>query len=344
MGLLTREQFKEQVFKRDNNQCIICGSPAVDAHHIIDRSLFDDGGYYLNNGASLCSMHHIDAETTEISCAEIRERLKIETPILPDHFYLDEEYDKWGNILRPNGTRIAGELYHKDSVRSAIRKSGNLEKFVPYVKFPRTYHFPWSPNLHNDDRMLSSLHGLEGEEVVATIKMDGENTSMYRDYIHARSVDSKNHESRNWVKGLHGKIGYEIPDMWRVCGENLYAEHSIAYNKLTSYFQVFSIWDHHNTCLSWDDTVEWASLLGLDTVYAFYRGVFDKEAISAAFDDYCQGSMDDVEGYVVRVARSLQYGDYRHRVGKYVRKNHVQTDEFWMTKPVIKNEVQSEVL
>jgi 5-methylcytosine-specific restriction endonuclease McrA len=61
-SLLTREQYKNAVFKRDNHTCIFCDLPAVDAHHILDRKLFADGGYYLSNGASVCEQHHWDCE------------------------------------------------------------------------------------------------------------------------------------------------------------------------------------------------------------------------------------------------------------------------------------------
>lgn len=322
--------------------CVVCNiKEGLSAHHIIDRSLWDDGGYYLSNGVSLCEAHHMMAETTAISCSELRSRAHIENVLLPEHFYIDEEYDHWGNIIRPTGARIAGELFHKEIVRKTIQKSGNLDKFIPYVKFPRTYHFKWSPGLQNDDRVLQSLSSLEGQEVVASIKMDGENTSGYTDYIHARSVDSRHHESRAWVKSLQGKIGYNIPKGWRVCGENLYAEHSIPYKNLPDYFLVFSIWNEFNVCLSWDETEEWTQLLGLKTVPIIYRGIFDKETIEEVFEKYCEFSKDPVEGYVVRVADSFSYGDYRHKVGKYVRKNHVQTDQHWMEKPVVKNGVAS---
>jgi len=33
--LLTRDEFREGVFKRDNYKCVVCGAPAKDAHHII---------------------------------------------------------------------------------------------------------------------------------------------------------------------------------------------------------------------------------------------------------------------------------------------------------------------
>ena len=96
--LLNREDFKNLVFARDNQKCVVCGNAAIDAHHIIDRSLFTDGGYYINNGVSLCSEHHLLAESTEINCKELRELAKIEEAIYPDYVYLTEfivDYDKW---------------------------------------------------------------------------------------------------------------------------------------------------------------------------------------------------------------------------------------------------------
>ena len=69
MTLLTREEFKEQVFAKTNGKCCVpgCECAAVDAHHIMDRKLWSDGGYYLTNGAALCSKHHLDAEQGRIT-------------------------------------------------------------------------------------------------------------------------------------------------------------------------------------------------------------------------------------------------------------------------------------
>jgi 5-methylcytosine-specific restriction endonuclease McrA len=56
--LLTRDEFRKQVFERDNYRCVICGAKngdkhvKLDAHHIIERRLWADGGYYLENGAT----------------------------------------------------------------------------------------------------------------------------------------------------------------------------------------------------------------------------------------------------------------------------------------------------
>lgn len=122
------------------------------------------------------------------------------------------------------------------------------------VKYPRTYHFDFSLGLSSDDKLISSLDAFEGQEVVVTTKMDGENTTLYSDYTHARSLDSGHHESRSWIKSKQAEIGHLIPQGWRICGENLYARHSIVYNDLHSYFYVFNIWNEENKCLSWDAT------------------------------------------------------------------------------------------
>jgi hypothetical protein len=172
----------------------------------------------------------------------------------------------------------------------------------------------------------------EGQDVVVTEKLDGENTSMYSDHIHARSMDSRHHPSRTWVKALHGSIAHQIPIKWRLCGENLYARHSIAYDELKSYFYLFSIWNEHNHCLSWKDTKEWAALLGLELPPVLYEGTWDEAIIRAITLD-----LSKQEGYVVRTIVGFAYQDFAKHVAKWVRKEHVQTDQHWMHKEVIPN-------
>ena len=62
--VLDRDTFRESVFERDGHLCVICGEPAKDAHHIIERRLFSNGGYFIDNGASLCEKHQLEAELT----------------------------------------------------------------------------------------------------------------------------------------------------------------------------------------------------------------------------------------------------------------------------------------
>jgi len=336
-NLLTRDDFRNGVFKRDNNKCVVCQNPAVDAHHIMERRLFPDFGYYLNNGASVCEECHIRCEKTIITVEYLRELIGIKKPILPPHLYEDQQYDKWGNIILPNGQRLKGELFYDENVQKILKDV--LHTFTKYVKYPRTYHLPWSENMNDDDRMLDSLDGFKDKEVVVTIKKDGENSTLYNDYIHARSIDSKNHPSRNWLKNFWSSIAHEIPDGWRICGENLYAEHSIHYNDLNSYFMGFSIWNDKNICLSWNDTLEWFQLLNICPVEEIYRGIFDQKLIKSLKIDPIKE-----EGYVVRIVESFSYGEFRHKVGKYVRKNHIQTVKHWMHgQPIVPNGLKESI-
>jgi hypothetical protein len=124
--LLDRDTFRESVFERDGHRCVICGAPAVDAHHFLERRLWGEtGGYFIDNGASLCAEHHLEAEMTTLSCDDIRSAAGIESLVLPPHFYEDVEYDKWGNQILKNGTRLKGELFDDQSVQK-ILKSGKL--------------------------------------------------------------------------------------------------------------------------------------------------------------------------------------------------------------------------
>lgn len=287
----------------------------------------------MRNGASLCATHHIDAEQTTLSCDDIRKAAGIQEILLPPHLYKDQAYDKWGNPILPNGQRLRGDLFHDESVQKILSLGGVLPLFTDRVKYPRTFHLPWSPGLTKDDRQMPDTEDFEGKQVIVTLKMDGENTTMYRDYIHARSVTSENHPTRDRVKALHGQIAHEIPEGWRLCGENLYAKHSIGYSDLLDYFLLFSVWDEKNNCLSWAEVECWAELLGLYTVPVLYEGIFDRANIEAVFAPY----KDKHEGYVVRLAGEFPYGSFRTSVGKYVRKDHVHTHGHWMRQKIEPN-------
>lgn len=343
--LLTRDAFREAVFVRDGHRCVFCTAEwkaqgltvlstfvpvPLDAHHILERRLFmaphEKGGYFINNGATVCEKHHRMCEATTISVQEVYDACGITRRVLPDHLYSDFEYDKWGNIELPTGQRLKGELFFDESVQKILKSGGVLDRFVDYVKHPRTNHLPWSQGLTEDDRILADLSAFTGERVIVTEKMDGEQTNMYRDHYHARSVESAHHESQGWCKNFWSQICGDIPEGWRVCGENLFAKHSIAYSDLPTYFMGFGLWNDRNVCLSWDDTVEWFTLLGVTPVPVLYDGPFDEAKIKAL---YAAGDWDTREGYVMRVARAFGYGEFRSCVGKFVRQGHVQTAKHW---------------
>ena len=63
----------------------------------------------------------------------------------------------------------------------------------PRTKYPRTFHLDFSPGVSNDDKVIENYNSLEGKEIVVTTKLDGENTSLYSDYLHARSKIGRAH-------------------------------------------------------------------------------------------------------------------------------------------------------
>lgn len=335
--LLSRERFRDAIFARDGQRCVFCSAPAADAHHIMERRLWSDGGYYLDNGASVCPEHHVQCETTIISVEAVRIACGIQKVLVPPHLYPDQPYDKWGNPILPNGTRMRGELFHDESVQKVLARGEMLDLFTHWVKYPRTHHLPWSESVGKDDRIIESLAPFFGRRVIVTAKMDGENTSLYRDHIHARSLDGRSHPSRDWAKNFWASIRSDIPEGWRVCAENLFAEHSIPYANLPSYLMGFSVWNDRNICLPWDETVEWLGLFGLPPVGVLYDGPFDETAIQALWNP---ADWAVREGYVMRIADAFPYAEFRRNVAKFVRKNHIQTQRHWMHgQPMKKNKL-----
>ena len=361
--LLARDEFRTQVFERDRHRCVVCGNGLhnghkIDAHHIIERRLWTDGGYYLDNGATLCDDGkdgcHYKAETTYLSVEDVRRFAGIEKVILPEDMYPDHVYDKWGNVILADGRRTKGPLYNDESVKKVLADFnrpiyismgeelvGDLEpiQFVEYVKYPRTYHLPWSPGKTEDDRTMQDLSVFEGKRVIVTRKMDGENFSGYRDYCHARSVDGRSHYTRDWAKNFWMQRSYELPEGWRVCAENLYAVHSIRYEDLPGYLLGFSIWNEYNQCLSWDDTVEWFNLLDIPMVPVLYDGIWDEAKIKSLYNE--KTDLNTHEGYVVRLADAFDYRDFKASVAKFVRANHVGTNAHWMYGPGRQHELNN---
>jgi len=327
--LLTRDAFRDSVFSRDGHRCVFCGRPAVDAHHILERRLWADGGYYLANGASVCEEHHLACEMTTISVDQVRDACGIRKVLIPSHLYDDQTYDKWGNPVMANGTRLKGELFFDESVQKILATGGVLCDFIDRIKYPRTHHAPWSEGMHGDDRRIANMDAFFGKRVIVTEKKDGENTTLYTDGMHARSIDGRHHDSRNWVKGMvWARIAGDLPPGWRVCGENLYAKHSIAYDDLPSYFMGFSLWNERNVRRGWDETKAWFELLGIVSVPVLYDGIYDERLIRALYDSKRDWARS--EGYVITLADPISYAQFRTCVAKVVRANHVQTTAHWM--------------
>lgn len=92
-----REQFFSLVSQRQKGQCLFCTQPMCDAHHILDRALFSDGGYDLSNLAGVCAEHHWQCEITVLSVQEVLDAANIPNRLsLVHHGIIDsQQVDKW---------------------------------------------------------------------------------------------------------------------------------------------------------------------------------------------------------------------------------------------------------
>ena len=83
-----------------NILCVLCQQPGQDAHHIMDRKLFPDGGYYLDNGVTVWPACHLLAEKGRVTPDWLRNVANIKTVILPPDFEPEFIYDKWDNPIQ----------------------------------------------------------------------------------------------------------------------------------------------------------------------------------------------------------------------------------------------------
>lgn len=201
-------------------------------------------------------------------------------------------------------------------------------------KYPRTPHLPFSETITKDDRILENTNHFKNKEVIVTEKMDGENTTIYRDYYHTRSLNSSHRDYHSYLLSKMKSFQFLIPEGYRICGEYLYATHSIYYDNLTDYFQVFQIYNDKNVCLNYEDTIKICNDLGLTFVPILYKGIYDEELIKRLAKEVVKRGG---EGIVVRINEPFIYEDFDKYMGKYVRANHVQTSSHWTEGTITKN-------
>lgn len=328
MKTQNRTEFKTNIFERDNHKCVIpwCNEPPVDAHHLIERKLWpkESGGYYLDNGVSVCKTHHILSEKNIITPMTLREYAGIKTTVLPslETFDINVDLNKWGNQIKtPNRY---------------------------YIKYPCTSYLPNSETMGNPMLFdIENPHGtpyLADSEVVITIKMDGSNACLRHDKVVARNGSSADHKSFDMIKSMHSKMQHLIPENLQIFGEWLYAKHSIHYNDLTSYFQVFGVYNCDTRhFLDWLSTEKIASLLGLETTPVLERNIKFKDSyefLNVAEKLAKKVIEDGHEGIVVRSIYPIHYGLYENLIGKYVRANHIQTEKHWTNQEITRNKLK----
>lgn len=322
---LSREAFREGVFSRDSGICVVpgCQEEAQDAHHIIDRSLWveeeEKEGYFLDNGVSVCGEHHRQAEKNNIPPAAFWYWIKVE-PHLPKGWE-PGIYNKWGDRI-------------KDPT----------DQNEEHSRYPSTPYMGISPTVDSNSE-VTDLSRLWGNPLVLTVKMDGSNISLTRDVVTARNGTHAIHPSFSPLKALHQQFRHQIPEDLRLCGEWLWARHSIHYQgelALRDYLQIFGVFHMgYRMFLSWQETEDVCTGLGL-TLVPVVATYSSTEApwkvlleVSKEADEVIKKGQ---EGVVLRSQNPFYWGEFGLYTAKYVRPNHVQTDKHWSKQKVVKNE------
>lgn len=196
-------------------------------------------------------------------------------------------------------------------------------------KYPRTYHMPWSEEVHSDDKTYDNMEYFLNKSLGISIKMDGSNVGLSFETLSSRSGTSPDHPSFDLLKQKYFTIKHDIPKNMIIYGEWLYAVHSIEYDNLDDYFVSFAILDG-GKWLSIDDVIEWSELLGLKTVKYIKRNIkFNSIAeMKETTEELARKVIrNGHEGIVMRLESS--FSDLTQNTVKYVRRGHVQTDKHW---------------
>jgi hypothetical protein len=374
-SLLTREQFRTAVFKRDRMMCAVpgCGrkmssesAATHDAHHIYERKLWDArdelGGYFLENGVTVCDQpHHMYAERNIIPPQAFHRWLHLQDPPLPRKLLEancrcghpnERHWDSYEPSLGVVGCKYCGDCtqpndYNKwgEAFKMPTREGTDL-------KYPSSLYLPFSPG-HKDghDDTMQDISHLVDVPLVVTVKMDGSNVKLVGGqdgYVASRAghESSASHPSFDYLKArFKQNWQWAAPQGLVVFGEWLFARHSIGYEgnlALKSYLQVFGVYDPaYRLFLGWDEVEATAELIGVPTTPVVarphYKTLWELQGglEKLARQVVAQGH----EGIVVRSAYPFHFGQFQTWLAKYVRENHVQTDDHWSAGPVVKNKV-----
>ena len=200
-------------------------------------------------------------------------------------------------------------------------------------KYNRTFHLNWSPGATSDDKIAPSVESLLNIDIVITEKLDGSNSAITKGGVYARSHSGyTNNPWDSSIIEIQAQIGRHIDDGVFLFGENMEGIHSIEYTNLTSYFYLFGVRDGE-IWVPWDAVEEYAFLLDIPTVPVLFRGqVKSEKQLKELTEGLCKkpSELGGVrEGVVVRNAGMFHNDHFSENVMKWVRPDHVQTDEHW---------------
>ena len=208
-------------------------------------------------------------------------------------------------------------------------------------KYPRTPHWPYSQTIPHGERLMTDLSKVVGNEVVITEKLDGSNILLHQGDVYARSVSGGPAQAQPWLAMVRKHHAWKTnsPEYQELFlyGEDIYGVHSIEYGPVPEEgtFHAFASIQEPGIFDSFQETRRIArSAPGIPTVPIIHQGIFET---SDQLDQFLREYMNhgqsalggDVEGMVIRYAGAFPATHFNRHVCKYVRPDHIQTDEHW---------------
>lgn len=214
------------------------------------------------------------------------------------------------------------------------------------TKYPRTFHLPFSLGRGKDDKVLDTCEDFLNRAIVITEKLDGGNCTISGNGVFARSIsETATHSSFDIVKNKTVSLQlYLDRENKKLICENMYARHSIKYNKLKSYYYTICLIDiEKERVCGWRSTAENENLPII--VPVLFEGSIQSEReleklIQQLMSEGSKAGGRSIEGVVVRNYYGFQLSDFKNNVAKFVRKNHVQENsEHWTRRKMKVNYV-----
>ncbi|RQM26291.1 hypothetical protein B5M09_003463 [Aphanomyces astaci] len=222
------------------------------------------------------------------------------------------------------------------------------------MKFPRTKHLLPTAGISRDDLVFDPLDASAflRTPIVCQEKVDGANLGLFLSPDFQVVAQNRSHyttsETAPQFKGLDVWIQvhqFELcellspPGRYVLYGEWLYAQHSIAYTNLPSYFLAFDMYDRELECFWSVERLQQAlDETSIHMVPTVFTGTYSSmEQLKTLLETKSQFYDGVVEGVVIRKEANQQL----HAKAKLVRDDFIQhIDKHWTTKGVVKNHLR----
>lgn len=164
-----------------------------------------------------------------------------------------------------------------------------------FVKYPRTPHLFGSKGTDDDKHLgeAESLRFLADPSLIVEEKLDGTNVGIHfgpdgrmalqcRGHLITEGMHPQYDLFKQWAAVKRPPLEEALEHRFILCGEWLYARHSVHYRRLTHYFFEFDVYDKQvGAFLSLDRRMALLEGTGLHTVPVIHTGPLDRERLAA---------------------------------------------------------------